>query len=209
MRSISVILVFLRQRVRAPPFFRLLLQLGDFGHAARVAAYMVLLGKQLGWPHETLVQAEEAAYLHDIGKIAISDRVLLKPSRLNAREWELMRQHPSFSADIIGTLFAPELVAAVRHHHERWDGTGYPDGLAGDDIPTLAQAMCIVDSYDAMSSWRPYRSAMTATDCLAELERCRGRQFDPRLVDAFVGVRPDVLRVQEELRDQDPAGGAK
>ncbi len=107
------------------------------------------------------MQAEEAAYLHDIGKIAISDRVLLKPSRLNTREWELMRQHPSFSADIIGTLFAPELVAAVRHHHERWDGAGYPDGLAGDDIPTLAQAMCIVDSYDAMSSWRPYRSAMT------------------------------------------------
>ena len=162
------------------------------GHAARVAAYMVLLGKQLGWPHETLVQAEEAAYLHDIGKIAISDRVLLKPSRLNAREWELMRQHPSFSADIIGTLFAPALVAAVRHHHERWDGTGYPDGLAGDDIPTLAQAMCIVDSYDAMSSWRPYRSAMTATDCLAELERCRGRQFDPRLVDAFGRVLGDL-----------------
>ncbi len=155
------------------------------GHAARVAAYMVLLGKELGWPHETLVQAEEAAYLHDIGKIAISDRVLLKPSRLNSREWELMRQHPSFSADIIGTLFAPELVAAVRHHHERWDGAGYPDGLAGDDIPALAQVMCIVDSYDAMSSWRPYRSAMTYTDCLAELERCRGQQFDPRLVDAF------------------------
>ena len=144
------------------------------GHAARVAAYMVLLGKELGWPHETLVQAEEAAYLHDIGKIAISDRVLLKPSRLNSREWELMRQHPSFSADIIGALFAPELVAAVRHHHERYDGGGYPDGLAGDDIPALAQAMCIVDSYDAMSSWRPYRAAMTYTDCLLELERCRG-----------------------------------
>ena len=135
---------------------------------------MVLLGKELGWPHETLVQAEEAAYLHDIGKIAISDRVLLKPSRLNTREWELMRQHPSFSADIIGALFAPELVAAVRHHHERWDGDGYPDGLAGDAIPALAQAMCIVDSYDAMSSWRPYRSAMTYSDCLLELERCRG-----------------------------------
>ena len=155
------------------------------GHAARVAAYMVLLGKELGWPHDTLVQAEEAAYLHDIGKIAISDRVLLKPSRLNTREWELMRQHPSFSADIIGTLFAPELVAAVRHHHERWDGGGYPDGLTGDDIPAIAQAMCIVDSYDAMSSWRPYRGAMSYEDCLKELERCRGRQFDPQLVDAF------------------------
>ena len=155
------------------------------GHAARVAAYMVLLGKELGWSHDTLVQAEEAAYLHDIGKIAISDRVLLKPSRLNTREWELMRQHPSFSADFIGTLFAPELVAAVRHHHERWDGGGYPDGLTGDDIPAIAQAMCIVDSYDAMSSWRPYRGALSYGDCLNELERCRGQQFDPRLVEAF------------------------
>ena len=111
--------------------------------------------------------------------------MLLKPSRLNAREWELMRQHPSFSADIIGALFAPELVAAVRHHHERWDGAGYPDGLAGEAIPALAQAMCIVDSYDAMSSWRPYRNAMSYTDCLLELERCRGQQFDPHMVDAF------------------------
>ncbi len=162
------------------------------GHAARVAAYMVLLGKELGWSHDTLVQAEEAAYLHDIGKIAISDRVLLKPSRLNTREWELMRQHPSFSADIIGTLFAPELVAAVRHHHERWDGGGYPDGLTGDHIPAIAQAMCIVDSYDAMSSWRPYRGAMSYADCLKELERCRGRQFDPRLVDAFRKVLEDI-----------------
>ena len=165
------------------------------GHAARVAAYMVLLGKELGWPHETLMQAEEAAYLHDIGKIAISDRVLLKPSRLNTREWDLMRQHPSFSADIIGALFAPELVAAVRHHHERWDGTGYPDGLAGDDIPVLAQAMCIVDSYDAMSSWRPYRSAMSYAECLLELERCRGQQFDPRLVDAFRRVLADLAEL--------------
>jgi diguanylate cyclase (GGDEF)-like protein len=172
------------------------------GHAARVAAYMVLLGKELGWPHETLVQAEEAAYLHDIGKIAISDRVLLKPSRLNSREWELMRQHPSFSADIIGALFAPELVAAVRHHHERYDGGGYPDGLAGDDIPALAQAMCIVDSYDAMSSWRPYRGAMTYADCLLELERCRGSQFDPHLVDAFrrvLGALADVHRRAGEI----------
>ena len=92
---------------------------------------MVMLGKELGWPAETVGKVGEAAYLHDIGKIAISDRVLLKPSRLNTREWELMRQHPSFSADIIGTLFAPELVAAVRHHHGVDDGQAETGALPG------------------------------------------------------------------------------
>ncbi len=127
------------------------------GHAARVSAYMVLLGSRLGWPEERVRGAEEAAYLHDIGKIGISDRVLLKPGKLNAEEWSLMRQHPVFSADIIRTLFEEELVLGVRHHHERWDGGGYPDGLRGEEIPLIARAMCVVDSYDAMSFQRPYR----------------------------------------------------
>jgi diguanylate cyclase (GGDEF)-like protein len=164
------------------------------GHAARVAAYSVLLGRELGWSDEMVAQTEEAAYLHDIGKIAISDRVLLKPSRLNEREWELMRQHPSFSADIISALFTAGPVAGVRHHHERYDGTGYPDGLRGDEIPPLAMAMGVVDAYDAMSSWRPYRPAMDYGECLAELDRCRGTQFDPDVVDAF-------RRVLDRLRE--------
>ena len=125
------------------------------GHAARVAAYMVLLGEELGWPAALLHQVEEAAYLHDIGKIGVSDRVLLKPSGLNVREWDLMRLHPIFSADIIHSLFADDLVLGVRHHHERYDGAGYPDGLAGPTIPLIARAMCVADSYDAMSFRRP------------------------------------------------------
>ena len=166
------------------------------GHAARVAAYMVLLGKELGWPHETLVQAEEAAYLHDIGKIAISDRVLLKPSRLNSARVGAHAPAPRASAPTSSARSSrPSSWPAVRHHHERWDGGGYPDGLAGDDIPALAQAMCIVDSYDAMSSWRPYRGAMSYADCLLELERCRGSQFDPRLVDAFRRVLAAIADV--------------
>ena len=135
------------------------------GHAARVAAYMVLLGQELGWSEETLHEVEEAAYLHDIGKIGVSDRVLLKPSGLNSREWELMRQHPIFSADILRPLFADELVHGVRHHHERWDGDGYPDGLAGEAIPLVARAMCVADSYDAMSFRRPYRQALRYHEC--------------------------------------------
>ena len=155
------------------------------GHAARVAAYMVLLGKELSWPDDLLRDVEEAAYLHDIGKIGVPDRVLLKPSGLNAHEWELMRQHPIFSAEIIRPLFDDPLVDGVRHHHERWSGEGYPDGLAGEDIPLIARAMCVVDSYDAMSFRRPYRQGLTAEECLRELERCGGDQFDPTMVAAF------------------------
>jgi diguanylate cyclase (GGDEF)-like protein/excisionase family DNA binding protein len=158
------------------------------GHAARVAAYMVLLGRELGWPTSLLGQVEEAAYLHDIGKIGVSDRVLLKPSGLNLPEWELMRQHPIFSADIIKPLFAEELVLGVRHHHERWDGGGYPDGIAGEQIPLIARAMCVADSYDAMSFRRPYRQGLSAGECAAELRSCSGEQFDPVIVKAFLRV---------------------
>ena len=162
------------------------------GHAARVAAYTVMLTRRLGWPEDVLSSIEEAAYLHDIGKISISDRVLLKPSRLNQQEWEQMRQHPVVSADIIRPLFSQELVLGVRHHHERYDGTGYPDGLAGEEIPPLARAMAVVDAYDAMSCRRPYKAGLTYSECLAELERCRGSQFDPEMVDAFLVVLEDI-----------------
>ena len=165
------------------------------GHAARVGAYMVLLGHELGWPEETVHQVEEAAYLHDIGKIGVSDRVLLKPSGLNSREWELMRQHPIFSADILRPLFADDLVLGVRHHHEHWDGTGYPDGLAGADIPLVARAMCVADSYDAMSFRRPYRQALPYHEALLELDRCSATQFDPEIVAAFKRV---LARLQEQ-----------
>jgi len=158
------------------------------GHAARVAAYTVLLGEELGWEPEWAEQVREAAYLHDIGKIGVSDRVLVKQGPLNAEEWELMRQHPVVSAEIITPLFSADLVAAVRHHHERYDGKGYPDGLAGEEIPELARAMCVVDSYDAMSLQRPYRDARAYEECLAELQRCRGTQFDPGMTDAFLRV---------------------
>jgi diguanylate cyclase (GGDEF)-like protein/excisionase family DNA binding protein len=164
------------------------------GHAARVAAYTVMLGRKLGWTEDVLTPLEEAAYLHDIGKISISDRVLLKPGRLNQQEWDQMRQHPAVSADIIRPLFPTDLVLAVRHHHERYDGSGYPDGLSGEEIPVLARAMAVVDAYDAMSCRRPYKAALTYSECLAELHRCRGTQFDSGMVDAFLVVLEDVAR---------------
>ena len=174
------------------------------GHAARVAAYMKLLGKELGWSSEAVHRIEEAAYLHDIGKIGVSDRVLLKPGRLNPQEWQQMRLHPVFSADIIRPLFPEALVEGVRHHHERYDGHGYPDGLAGE-IPELARAMCVVDSYDAMSFRRPYRQALRYAECLAELQRCSGTQFDPVMVAAFVRVLERIA----EGRASPPASPAR
>ncbi len=171
------------------------------GHAARVGAYMVLLGHELGWSEETTHEVEEAAYLHDIGKIGVSDRVLLKPSGLNSREWELMRQHPIFSADILRPLFADDLVLGVRHHHEHWNGSGYPDGLAGEAIPLVARALCVADSYDAMSFRRPYRQALRYHDALAELDRCAGVQFDANIVAAFKRVLAQLEEQHAEARE--------
>jgi diguanylate cyclase (GGDEF)-like protein len=167
------------------------------GHAARVAAYTVLLGEELGWEPEWSEQVREAAYLHDIGKIGVSDRVLVKQGPLNTEEWELMRQHPVVSAEIIKPLFSADLVTAVRHHHERFDGKGYPDGLSGEEIPALARALCVVDSYDAMSLQRPYRAARTYEECLAELQGCRGTQFDPGMTDAFLRVLERLATLRE------------
>jgi diguanylate cyclase (GGDEF)-like protein/excisionase family DNA binding protein len=155
------------------------------GHAGRVAAYMTMLGQELGWPEERLVALQDAAFCHDIGKIGVSDRVLLKAGPLTSEEWELMRQHPGISAEIVRPLFDDELVAGVRHHHERYDGAGYPDHLVGDQIPLVARAMCVVDCYDAMSCRRPYRRALSYRQCLAELSRCAGTQFDPEMVEVF------------------------
>jgi diguanylate cyclase (GGDEF)-like protein len=158
------------------------------GHTARVATYAVLLAAELGWSRSLVDEVEEIAYLHDIGKIAVSDQVLLKTGSLTDEEWELMRQHPVISAEIIEPLLDDDLVAGVRHHHEHYDGSGYPDGLAGEDIPEIARLMAVVDAYDAMSSRRVYRSPLTFSQCIEELDRCRGKQFDPKMVDAFLRV---------------------
>jgi diguanylate cyclase (GGDEF)-like protein/excisionase family DNA binding protein len=175
------------------------------GHASRVAAYMALLGRELGWPDERLEEVESVAFLHDIGKLGVSDRVLLKGGPLTSEEWELIRQHPGISAEIVRPLFDSELVAGVCHHHERFDGAGYPEGLAGAAIPPIARAMCVVDCYDAMSCRRPYRPALSYRQCLAELRRCSGTQFDPEAVEAFLRVlrrlrrrRTRVARLAEQ-----------
>ena len=177
------------------------------GHAARVAAYTLLLGRELGWPAGRLQEITEAAFLHDVGRIGIPDDVLYKPGRLSDEESAEIRHHPVASAEIIQPLFTADIVSAVRHHHERWDGTGYPDGLAGDRIPELARAICIVDSYDAMSFQQPHHEALSYADCLAELDRCRGSQFDPAMVTTFMRVldRLDERRSAARAAAEDAA----
>ena len=156
------------------------------GHASRVAAYAALLGRELGWSDERLTELQNVAFLHDIGKIGVSDRVLLKAGPLTSEEWELVRQHPGISAEIARPLFRDELVEGVRHHHEHYDGGGYPDGLAGEAIPEVARLLCVVDCYDAMSSERPYRRALSYRRCLKELRRLARAQFDPEMAHAFL-----------------------
>jgi diguanylate cyclase (GGDEF)-like protein len=169
----------------------------------------VLLCRELGWPDEVVRSLGEAAYLHDIGKIAISDRILTKAGKLNDREWALMRQHPVLSAEIVRPLYGDDIVLGVRHHHERYDGRGYPDGLAGEDIPAIARAMCVADSYDAMSFERPYHRGLSYSQCRDELERCKGSQFDPSMADAFLrvldriaGLRSRALVIAEQAAAQ-------
>lgn len=175
------------------------------GHTARVAAYAVLLASELGWGQREIQQLEEATYLHDIGKIAVADRVLLKPGALTDEEWVLMKQHPAISAEIIEALLNDDYVAGVRHHHERFGGGGYPDGLSGEEIPEVARLLCVVDCYDAMSSRRVYRPALTYKECLRELRECSGTQFDPGMVDAFV----HVLEKMDEQRQALEAAAAE
>jgi diguanylate cyclase (GGDEF)-like protein len=163
------------------------------GHAGRVSAYMVLLGEELGWDKGLLERVEEASYLHDIGMIGVSDTVLLKRGPLSEEEWEQIRQHPVIGAEILQPLFAEDLVAAVRHHHERWDGSGYPEGLVGTATLEAARALSVVDAYDAMSYAHPYHESRSYSSCVEELERCAGSQFDAGMVQAF-------LRVLERLR---------
>jgi putative nucleotidyltransferase with HDIG domain len=166
------------------------------GHARRVVAYMELIARELGVDDDELAVLRRGALLHDIGKVGVPDRILRKPAALSEAEWTTMKKHPDLGARIIGGIpFLEHVAAIVRHHHERWDGGGYPDGIAAEAIPLGARIFTVADSFDAMTSDRPYRSAMSVEEARREVDRCRGTQFDPRVVDAFLGI--PVARLRE------------
>jgi putative nucleotidyltransferase with HDIG domain len=156
------------------------------GHSRRVQQLALAIGRELGLSHAELDLLGQAALFHDIGKLAIPDAVLLKPSSLSGDEWSLMQRHADEGARIIDRLgFLGDAVPAIRHHHERWDGAGYPDGLAGEEIPLGARIIHVADALDSMLTNRIYRAARPAAEALEELRQGGGSQFCPRCVAAL------------------------
>lgn len=157
------------------------------GHSTRVAQYSRQLARALGWVPQHVEQLSNAALLHDIGKIGVPDSILKKPGALDEDEYAIIKNHTLWGADILKNVSnIPDARVVARSHHERWDGAGYPDGLAGTQIPLCARIVAIADAYDAMSSARVYRQPLTREDIRRELLEGRGTQFDPELLDAFL-----------------------
>jgi putative nucleotidyltransferase with HDIG domain len=157
-------------------------------HSLNVTRYSMLLGEHLGLDEEELRVLSQGALMHDLGKIGIPDNILKKPGGLDESEFEIIKQHPMMTSEILDTLETSDHFAAIaRSHHERWDGTGYPDGLNGEDIPLLARIVAIADAWDAMTSNRVYRDAMNENIALDIIEREQDSgQWDPYLVGKFI-----------------------
>jgi len=159
------------------------------GHTERLASHGVLVARQMALGGDTLESVRVGALVHDIGKIGVPDSILRKPGKLTPEEYEIIKRHPLIGDKILAPI--PQLQAAravILAHHERWDGTGYPYGIAGEDIPIAARIVSVVDAFDAITETRVYHTGESAVRALEELRRCRGAQFDPKVVDAFFEV---------------------
>lgn len=156
-------------------------------HSKRVSEMCYLMGKALGLNEKQMNDMKAVGLLHDIGKIAIDERILNKPGKLQKEEWQEMKRHPEIGYRLIAS--SPDLktyASVVLSHHERYDGKGYPNGLVGEEIPELARVLSIIDGFDAMTSERTYKTALSPEEAVLELIRCKGTQFDPRLTDIFI-----------------------
>lgn len=161
------------------------------GHTTRLSRYAVAIAKALCWRHERIEEMELGAYLHDIGKICVSESILNKNGRLTSREFKQVKRHVWIGASMIMKIdFLRPLIPFILYHHERYDGKGYPFKLGGKEIPIEGRIMAVIDTYDALVNQRPYRSPISDRDAIDELSRQKGYQLDPDLVDIFI----DVLR---------------
>jgi diguanylate cyclase (GGDEF)-like protein len=164
-------------------------------HSQRVQHLTIFVAKQMGLPRDEIAMVGQGALLHDVGKIGIPDAILMKPGPLTESEWQTMRTHPGIGYKILKD--SPDLQSAaliVMHHHERFDGAGYPQGLSGEQIPLGARIFAVVDAYDAMRSVRPYKAAVSPRDTMREILACRGTHFDPSVVDVFAQIQVEVER---------------
>ncbi len=196
-------------------------------HVLRVGRYAGMIAKQMGWPEPRVQMLELAAQLHDVGKIGIPDSILFKPGKLDPQEWDMMRKHCSFGVDIVEPVSLQDLSKLRAHtrlgaemlhvrsspmmmmaariaqtHHEKWDGSGYPIGLAGEDIPIEGRITAVADVFDALSSERPYKKAFPRQKCFEIIEEGRGKHFDPQVVEAFFLCASKIVEVQLALMDR-------
>ena len=174
-------------------------------HILRMSQYCRLAGREYGLSREEQTLLLNASPMHDVGKIGIPDRILLKPGKLDAEEWEIMKTHTTIGGLIIGShpselLRTAKLIALT--HHERWDGTGYPIGLEGENIPIYGRIAAIADVFDALTSKRPYKEAWTVEDSLEEIKRGSGSHFDPKVVESFLSAMPEILKIRAEHQDE-------
>ena len=183
LENIEDVLVFLAQVAEAKDHY-------TETHLKRVSSYSLAIGKALRLGEETLDQLRKGALLHDIGKVGVPDRVLQKPGRLTPEEYEEMKKHTIIGYEMCKPLRSLQggALLVIRHHHERWDGKGYPDGLKGEEIPLLARIVSVVDAYDAMTTDRVYRKALPREAAFEEIRRNAGSQFDPKIAGLFLEI---------------------
>lgn len=172
------------------------------GHSTRVSLYAAEIARALDLPPGDVAVVSRGGMLHDLGKLVVMDSILQKPARLTSEEFAVMREHPANAARILRPFrFLAREAEAIKGHHERFDGKGYPQGLKGDEIPIAARIITVADAFDAMTSNRPYRSSMQAEAAFAEIEKMKGKQFDPEAADAFLRIRQRVVQeMQSETK---------
>lgn len=175
-----------------------------YAHTERDARYVAALAEKIGLPRKQVLHARFGAFLHDIGKVEIPLEVLAKRGPLSREEWEIMKSHVQHSVNIAQPIqHLHPILPIIRHHHERFDGTGYPQGLAGEDIPLEARILTIADSFDAMTTSRPYQRKRTMNEAIAELRLCGGKHFDPALIEPFIEVVREIGLLADETSEED------